>query len=201
MNRWYEPFNCGIVALDWRVFLDRYLPAVLKLAGLSHTPVTRHAASQIIVAATNFSVSNHTPNKSLITAYLELCQDIDMLIRVSTLKNLQQRLLRLLDPAAVKESFAPEILACANDPNTSLRLIAIQTVVENHRMFGDLELAKEFVPVLVREVKQGWNTADNWILQNFSQVLLFLGQRRFPVEPVEVFRKFFDVSVGNARCV
>ncbi len=195
MNRWYEPFNCGIVAIDWSVFLEKYLPLILKLAGLSHTQVTRHAASQIIVAATNFAVSRNCLNKNLLTAYLELCQDIDTLIRIATLKNLQQRLLRLLDAAMAKEHFVPELLACAKDPNTGIRLIVIQIVVENHPLFETEQLRIEFAPVLVREIKQGWVVSDNWILQNFSQVLTFLSDRELMdgtyAEPIY---KFYDVS-------
>ena len=109
VNRWYEAFTKGIPALNWKIFGEKFLPAALKMAGLSHAQVTRYAASQIIIAATNFAVSNKIVAENLMEAYLELCQDIDMSIRTKTLKNLSF-LLKLLNRTVLSEDFLPEVL-------------------------------------------------------------------------------------------
>ena len=93
----------------WKVFVEKYLPSILKMGSLSHTPVTRHAACQIIIAATNFATGKKCLSENLMTPYLELCQDTDMVIRSTTLKNVQ-KLIKVLDAPTVEEQIYPEVL-------------------------------------------------------------------------------------------
>ena len=85
------------------------MPSILKMGSLSHTPVTRHAACQIIIAATSFAANKKCLSENLMTPYLELCQDTDMVIRSTTLRNVP-KLIKVLDAPTVEEQIYPEVL-------------------------------------------------------------------------------------------
>jgi hypothetical protein len=77
-----------------------------------------------------------------------------------------------------------------------VRLLAIQTIIENNTLFDTSSLTPEFVPALIREFKQGWNTGENWILCNLNQVIKFLMERNLIDDVyVDSLYKFFDVLV------
>jgi len=79
------------------------------MANISHASGKRYAASQIIIAATNFATVNNLPSDPLIHDYLDLCQDIDTSIRVNTLKNLSF-LFKHWKEISMIEQFHPEVL-------------------------------------------------------------------------------------------
>jgi hypothetical protein len=77
-----------------------------------------------------------------------------------------------------------------------VRLLAIQTIIENNTLFDTSALTPEFVPALIKEFKQGWNTGENWILCNLNQVIKFLMERSLIDDVyVDSLYKFFDVLV------
>jgi hypothetical protein len=79
------------------------------MANASHAAGKRYAASQIIIAATNFATVNNLPCDPLIHNYLYLCQDISTSIRTNTLKNLSF-LFKHWKEACMVEQFHPEVL-------------------------------------------------------------------------------------------
>ena len=84
-----------------------------------------------------------------------------------------------------------------NDPNTVIRLISFQTVIEAHELFPTEYLAEKFVPPLLKELRSGWNNGDNWLLQNYEKVLNFLTNRKFlQASQMDVIYKFYDVFLN-----
>jgi len=57
------------------------------MAGLSHTSTTRHAAAMIFAATINFTAEQDLLSKTLLDGYCELCQDIDITIRLAMFEN------------------------------------------------------------------------------------------------------------------
>lgn len=106
---WYKTFCKCIVVVEWKVFVENFLPAVRKMANINHAAGKRNAASQIIIAATNFAATNKLPCPSLIHSYLDLCQDIDTSIRINMLKNLDY-LFKQWSDISTLEQFHPEVL-------------------------------------------------------------------------------------------
>jgi hypothetical protein len=90
------------------VFLSKFLPEILKLADLSHTGVTRHAAAQIIIAASNLAVAKKCLSGSLLNAYQALCQDTDSIIRKDFLTNINF-ILKKVDPKQAETEFFEEV--------------------------------------------------------------------------------------------
>ncbi len=89
-------------------------------------------------------------------------------------------------------------MACVNDCNSSIRILAIAAILDNNELFQNTVLASEFVPALIREVDRGWNDSDPWLLDNFSRIVAFLQDRTLMLDKhVESLHKFFDVSCGE----
>jgi len=105
---WYIPFNFGIQCIQWKVFLDKFLPPVLKLADLNHTSVTRHAAAQIVIASANLAANNKCLEGVLLHAYQGLCQDTDIIIRKDTLTNINA-ILKKVDPKTAEALFFEDV--------------------------------------------------------------------------------------------
>ncbi len=112
MTRWYVPFNSGLKVLTWPVFNDKYLAAVLKMAGLTQTPVTRTAAVHILIAAAKLAtnIDANTVTSRLLNAYLDLVLDPDPQIRELTLSD-ARTLVPKLSAVAVDEQVFPEVIA------------------------------------------------------------------------------------------
>jgi hypothetical protein len=88
VKRWSSVFCQGLPLLNWKVYTERFLPLVLKMADLSHTPVSRMAAAHIIAATVNIEVEHDKVSSTVLQAYLALCQDTSLAIRKDMLANL-----------------------------------------------------------------------------------------------------------------
>ena len=87
------------------------------------------------------------------------------------------------------------MILCVSDPNTLVRLLSIQAIIENNTLFQTASLKPELVPAIIKELRNGWNTGDNWILCNYSQVINFLVERDLIDDSyVDALYKFFDVG-------
>ncbi len=98
----------GLKEIPWKLFTEKFLPSTLKMAGLSHTLVSRYAAARIVRAASNLAAEKNVLGGSLQQAYLELCQDTDPGIRKATLSDMKD-LLRNLSVSSAESDFFPEV--------------------------------------------------------------------------------------------
>jgi len=105
---WHVTFCYGIPCISWEYFMDKFMPWLLKMANLCQTLISRRAASVIIRTASRIAAKNSKLSGSLLTVYLELCQDPDITIRKDTLTNLCT-LLQDIDEISADNDFFPEV--------------------------------------------------------------------------------------------
>ena len=106
---WDPVFCSSIPLINWKLYTEKYLPLILKMADMNHTIVTRRAAANILASSLNESAENHLPTKNLLNAFISLCQDTDMRMRKSMLKN-YHILLNVLKDRYLEAQFFSEVL-------------------------------------------------------------------------------------------
>ena len=81
------------------------------------------------------------------------------------------------------------------DPESSLRMLVIEVVFENQQYFATQELARDFVPLLLKEMARPTLEPAGWILRHFTGLVNFiLDQRLLDESTAEILRRYFQVS-------
>lgn len=193
VNAWYPTFCIGIRSINWKGFNDKLLPKIFKLAGINETYVSRNAAAQIISTASILAAEKKAFNGPLMHSFLELLQDANAEIRKFTLSNLKL-LFKYLEPSEVEKLFLSELVPHLNDPNNSIRHIAMQIALDFQHCISTQNLQKEYVPVLIKEFEQGWKYIEDWLLNNCASAVHFLTKRKLLQEDnIPAINSFFDV--------
>lgn len=87
MELWGPVFAEGVPLVNWKAYLDKYLPLLYKMVGLDHTTTSRRVAAKILAATLNEAAKNHVVPDVLLHGFFSLCQDTDMVLLKSMLSN------------------------------------------------------------------------------------------------------------------
>lgn len=94
--------------MNWKIFLSKTLPKIIKMAGLGQTCVSRYAASQMVTAAAIIAAEKKSLEGSILQAYNDFCQDSNTAIRKKALSN-WKLLFHKLNPSEVEYLFFSEV--------------------------------------------------------------------------------------------
>ena len=114
MERWYPVVCACIPRLDWVVYREHFLPLFIKMADLSHPPVSRHAATMILATTANIAANHNLLTQPLVQACLDLCQDTDTNIRKAMISNFNT-LLPVVKDAQVVASLLAEVQRASHE--------------------------------------------------------------------------------------
>jgi len=195
VNLWYPVFCVGIASMNWGCFVEKFLPKIKKMAGLGSTHVTRNAAGNVLAAAAVIAAEKKELEKSLLSPFMQLCQDSNVVIRKTALNNLKY-IIPNIEPSEVERLFFTELVEHLKDPNPWIRFIIIELFVKFHALFSTDSLNKEVVPLISKEFTNNWKDTDNWLLLNCGSVVNVLICRGFLTEDlVPVIRKFYEPAL------
>ena len=86
------------------------------------------------------------------------------------------------------------------DPNTALRRLAIDAILNNHKKISTPLLASEFVPCLTQELTRADLVNDSWPLARYSLLIDFLLSRDLLLPShLESLHKQFDVRLNEEQ--
>ena len=159
--------------MDWKLFLDKFHPWVVNMAGLHSTYVNRIAAVNIMCAASVVSAEKKCFEKLFLRSYMELCTDPDLDIRKTALTNLKF-IMQKLEPSSVEKTFSAEFADQAKDSNQWIRFIVFELIVKFHKLFSTSYLENDIIPLLTKEFSNKWTEIDNWLFKNCGSVVNFL---------------------------
>lgn len=195
VNLWHPVFCAGIPSMTWRYFEEKFLPRLKKMAGLGSTHVTRNAAASMLAAAAVLAAEKKELEKTLLHSFMQLCQDSNVIIRKTALKNLR-RIIPKVEPSEVERLFFAELVEHLKDPNPWIRFIVIELLTKFHALFSTDSLNKEFVPLISKEFARGWKDPDNWLLLNCGSVVNVLLCRGFLAEDsLPDISKFYESTL------
>lgn len=70
----------------------------------------------------------------------------------------------------------------------------MEIILGSHKLFSTQNLQQELVPLIMQEFEEGWEDADNWLLQNCGMVIKFLLERALlHSDYISIIHVFFDV--------
>ena len=102
----WDPIYCaGIPLMNWKLYIQRYFPLVYKMADLNHTAVSRRTAANIIASTINEAAYNDLVVDSILHPFLSLCQDNDLDISKTMLKNCKVLIPRLKNKVVIKQIY------------------------------------------------------------------------------------------------
>jgi hypothetical protein len=185
--------------MNWQLFKEKFVPRILKMAGLDSTYVNRNAAGNILAAAVTFSAEKGVPEKLVLKPYMELCLDSSVGIRKLALTNLKFIIEKTLI-SEVERIFFNDLLVHLKDPNPSIRALVFDLIIKFEDRFSDLVLKNELVPLLDTEFANGWKDTDNWLLQHCGLVVNFLLKRHLLAkERVINISKYFEQALNSTE--
>ena len=84
--------------------------------------------------------------------------------------------------------------------NTEIRILVISIVVTHHHGCRREQLAKDFMPALIKELVQCPCYTSNWMLENYATIIEFVVDRQLLLpEHIAPLEEFLQVGVGGSN--
>lgn len=76
-----------------------------------------------------------------------------------------------------------------------LRLVAMDVIIKNHRMFNIESFKDQLVQEIINEIKNTFNYTNNWLFDHFSEVAQFLIEYNLvQKDHIEIYQKYIFVK-------